>query len=225
MAKGRTLWEMLKAKLQGPVESQHYNPLRARIGGSVSINELDLRDLNFFIKEIREYRRRIEGREFVFTDYVLLARPLQGDDVWLRLRLNPVAEPDRGSGLTHDVLALQLDDEMGYSEEFHNVVNDTTKKFEVRQDGNLVAEYWRINDVASAYHATVAVIKDTNNDGRVDEDEVATVKVDYWDYWRETPDEAGQKFTEFLFVEMDKDSGWFQIWKGHAIDPQQVTLI
>src|SRR5262249_47953392 len=159
----------------------------------------------------REYKRRIEGREFVFTDYVLLARPLKGGDVWVRLRLNPAGDPDKAAGLTHKALVLQLDDEMAYGKAFHDVVNDTTQKFEVRQDGNLVAEYWRINDVTGPHKATVAVVKDTNDDGRVDPGEVETIRVEYWDYWRDTPDEAGQPFTEFLFVEMDGETGWFQV--------------
>ena len=53
-----------------------YNPLRARIGSSLGVDELDLKDYNFFVKEIREYRRQIGGRQFPFVDYVLLARPL-----------------------------------------------------------------------------------------------------------------------------------------------------
>src|SRR5262245_8351034 len=192
MAKGRTLWEMLKEKFQGPVELRYCNPLRARVGGSVSIDDIDFHDLAFFIKEIREYKRRIEGSEFVFTDYVLLARPLKGNDVWVRLRLNPAEDADKAAGLSHNALVLRLDDELAYDKAFHDVVNDTTKKFEVRQDGNLVAEYWRINDVTGPHKATVTVVKDTNDDGRVDPDEVGTAKVEYWDYWRDTPDEAGQ---------------------------------
>ncbi len=224
MAKGKTLWEMLTEKLHGPVESQYYNPLLARIGSSVMIDDLDFRDYNFFVKEVREYRRTIESKQYVFTDYVLLAHPPKGDDVWARLRLNPRPEADAG-GLTHDVLLLQLYDEMAYDKGLHDVVTDATKKFEVSENGHLVAEYRRINEVSSSYQATVAIVKDANKDHTVDQDKVDKVHLEYWDYWRQTPDEAGQPFTEFLFVEMNTDNGWFQIWRGREIDPQRVCLI
>jgi hypothetical protein len=219
MAKGRTLWEMLLARVQGPVEFRHYNPLHARVGTSVMINEIDWKDLNFFIREIREYKRTIGGKEFLFADYVLLARPLEKDDVWVRLRLLPVAEPDPAGGLTHDALLLRLDDEMGYDENFHKVVTDTTRKFQVLQDGQVTEEYVRINDVADSYKAQVTVIKDTNSE------EVETLSLEYWDYWREVKNEAGQPVRQYLFVEMDAKSGWFQIWKGQEVDPQRVLVI
>ena len=62
---GKTLWEMLKTKLAGPVEGQVYNPCHAKIGSAVTINDLGLADANFFVKQIRQYRRTIEGREFL----------------------------------------------------------------------------------------------------------------------------------------------------------------
>jgi hypothetical protein len=225
MAKGRTLWEMLTARLQGPVEFRYYNPLHARVGTSVMINEIDWKDDNFFIREIREYRRTIGGKEFVFADYVLLARPLGKDDIWVRLRLLPLAEPDPAGGLTHDALLLRLDDEMAYDEDFHKVVTDTTKKFQVLEDGQVTEEYCRINDVTEPYKAKLTVIKDTNSDSRVDPDEVETVSLEYWDYWREVKDEAGQPLRQYLFVEMDARTGWFQIWKGQEVDPQRVLVI
>jgi hypothetical protein len=42
---------------------------------------------------------------------------------------------------------------------------------------------------------------------------------------REIPDEAGQPVREYLFVELDTDNGWFQLWKGGETDPQQVFLM
>ena len=112
MAKGKTLWEMLLAKVHGPVELHYYNPLKAKVGSSILINDIDLRDFNFFIKEIRQYSRVLDGKQFLFVDYVLLARPLHGEDVWVRLRLNPVDDPEAAAGLTHTALLLRLYDEM-----------------------------------------------------------------------------------------------------------------
>src|SRR5919109_1801284 len=122
MAKGKTLWEMLTEKFHSPVELHYYNPLRARIGNAVVINEVEWRDYNFFLRGIREYKRTLGSKQLLFADYTLLARPLGGDDVSLRLRLNPVDNPDRAGGLTHHVLMLRLYDEMAYNEDFHKVV-------------------------------------------------------------------------------------------------------
>ena len=94
MPRGRTLWEILLDKFGGPSEGCAITTrFKARIGVSVTVDTVELRDLNFFLQEIREYRRRIGPQEYIFVDYSILARPLHGDDVSLRLRLNPVADP------------------------------------------------------------------------------------------------------------------------------------
>jgi hypothetical protein len=225
MAKGKTLWEMLTEKLQGPVEFQYYNPLKARIGNAVLINDIEWRDYHFFLREIREYKRTLGPKEFLFADYVLLARPLGGEDVGVRLRLNPVDDPDRAAGLTHNVLLLRQYDEMAYDEGLHGVVTDTTKHFQVLEEGQVTEEYWRINDVGDSYRAKVSVVKDTNRDSTVQKDEVEPVELEYWDYWRDATDEVGQPVRQYLFVEMDAGTGWFQIWRGHEIDPQRVMVM
>jgi hypothetical protein len=218
---------MLMDRVRGPVELRYYNPLRAKVGSSVMINDVELKDHNFFVKELREYRRTIGGQEFRFVDYVLLSRPLGGEDLWLRLRLIPLEGPDAGrvAGLDHNVLLLSLYDEVSYDEDFYKVVTDSTRKFEVRENGRVTEEYGRVNDVTDSYKAEVAVIKDMDNDGKVDSDEVETVRLEYWDYSREIKDEAGQPLRQYLFVEMDSASGWFQLWRGQEADPQQVYVM
>jgi hypothetical protein len=225
MAKGKTLWEMLLAKIHGPVELHYYNPLKAKIGSSILINEIELRDENFAVKEIRQYERTMDRRRFPFVDYVLLAHPLHGEEVWVRLRLHPVDNPEAEAGLTHTAMLLRLYDEMAYDDGLHQVVTDTTKKFEVVQNGQVTEEYWRINDVTSSYKARVAVIKDENKDGQVDEGEVERAELEYWDYWRDTTDAFGQPLRQYLFVEMNTENGWFQIWRGQEVDSQKVLVM
>jgi hypothetical protein len=47
--------------------------------------------------------------------------------------------------------------------------------------------------------------------------------LEYWDYSRIVKDEANQKVEEFLFVEMDKDNGWFQLWRGAEVDSRNIV--
>jgi hypothetical protein len=131
----------------------------------------------------------------------------------------------RAGGLTHHALLLRLYDDLPYNEELHKVVNDTTKKLQMTANGQVVEEYWRINDVTSSYKAKVAVVKDANQKSKAAKDEIERVEVEYWDYWREVKDQAGQTSTQFLFVEMDTDNGWFQLWQGQEIDPQRVFVL
>jgi hypothetical protein len=218
---------MLMDKVRGPVELRYYNPLRAKVGSAVMVNEIDLKDQNFVVKEIRAYRRQIGGQEFPFVDYVLLSRPLGGEDLWLRLRLVPLdrTEAERVSGLDHNVLLLRLYDEMAYDKGLHDVVTDKTRRFQVIDEGKVTEEYFRVGDVTDSYKAEVAVLQDTDSDGKVDSDEVAQKRVEYWDYSRQTTGEAGLPLRQYLFVEMDADSGWFQIWRGQEIDAQQVYVM
>jgi hypothetical protein len=216
---------MLLDRLKGPLELSYYNPLRARVGAAVTIDLLPWRDLPFTLVAIHEYRRGIEGQQFPFADYVVQARPLGGDPVVLRLRLNPVDDPEQSAGVTHHVLLLKRTEDMPYNEELHRVVQDGTRKLQILQDGQVQAEYRRINDVATPFRAEVTILKDKDQDHRVQSDEVETQRLLYWDYWREAPDEAGQPQGEFLFVEMNEDNGWMQMWQGNAIDPQRVLVL
>jgi hypothetical protein len=153
-----------------------------------------------------------------------VARPLGGDKVVVRLRLMPVDDPDQAAALTHHVLLLRLDDDRPYDEGLHQVVKDDTKKFQVLEDDKVQAEYLRLNDVSNPYQAEVTIVRDVNLDKHVTRDEIEKRRVEYWDYWREVKDEAGQPRREFLFVEMDGENGWFQIWKGSEIDPKRVVV-
>lgn len=223
MAKGRTLWEILIGKKETPVEQQFFNPMQARIGSTVVIDALDYRGTTFLVRVLREYQRTIEGRQFQFADYVLAARMVDGPEKVIRLRVNPADGSE--AGREHHVLILSLWDEFGYDKGFLEVVNDPSKRFLLHQDNALVGEFWRIHDVTGCYHAKVSIVKDTDKDGQATEEEVERASLDYWDFWRETTDEANNPKTEFVFVEMDKDSGWFQIWRGEEIDSQRVSVI
>jgi hypothetical protein len=215
---------MLLDRLKGPLEFQYYNPLRARIGSAVTLDDVEWRDLNFSVQSILEYKRTIGPVEFRFVDYTLVARPVGGEKVLVRLRLMPVDDPEQAAGVTHHVLLLQLEDDLPYDKGLHQVVNDDTMRFQVREDDKVLAEYTRLNDVRTPYRAAVTIVRDVNLDKQVTRDEIEKRRVEYWDYGREIPDEAGQPRREFLFVEMDGENGWFQIWKGREFDPRRVVV-
>ena len=216
MAKGRTLWEMFTGLFTGPEASPFFNPLAAKPGASFTIDDIEWRERDFRLDEIRDYRRQIGGKEFHFADYVLVDRPLHGEALRIRLRVNPVADP-ASAGVSHHALLLRLEDDLAYNKELHAAVKSDTKVFQIHHDGGDTEEFVRLNDVSDSYKAEVSVIRD----GQKSE----TVRLEYWDYSREVPDAAGQPNTEYLFVEMDAHSGWFTLWRGFEVDPHKVVVL
>ena len=173
MAKGRTLWEMFTGLFDGPAEASFFNPLRAKPGAGFTIDDVEWRDHNFRLAEIRDYRRHIGGQEFSFADYVLVDRPLHGDEVRMRLRINPVADP-AAAGVSHRALWLRLEDDLAYDKDLHAAVQSDTKSFQIHHDGGETEEFYRLNDVSDAYQAEVAVIRDGQ--------EAQRLHLEYWDF-------------------------------------------
>ena len=66
----------------------------------------------------------------------------------------------------------------------------------------------------SRLEAAVLVVTGTNEKGQAPQSQTARAKVEYWDYWRSMDIGAGKTAKEFIFVEMNSDTGWFQIWRG-----------
>lgn len=209
-------------------ETKVYNPVAgAKVGGSFTLDSLDYRGLNFFVKEIKEYNVHLNGKKF--TDYVLLARPLGKPDVWVRLRLVP---DDSGTHkMTHKVLLLTQYDTLAYNEGLHNVVKDKCKKFVVDDDkkdtdptNDTHEEYFRVKGVDVSYTASVKTLKDEDGNGKVDANEVTQSQLEFWDYHRMAKID-GVDEEQFLFVEMSKDDGWFTLWQGVEIAPDKVDAI
>ena len=112
-----------------------------------------------------------------------------------------------------DSLLLRLEDEFGFSEDFLEVVKDTSGIFEIKDnESGETATFSRINDLREPYEAAVLVISETSPDGKATRGKTSPAKFEYWDYWRDADAAAGTK--EFLFVEMNNDTGWFQLWRG-----------
>jgi hypothetical protein len=219
--KGKTLWEMLQARIHGAGNGNGAalafgNPLDLRIGSAVPMafaNGPDLTGYNFSVREIREYTRHIGGREFAFTDYVLNGvdtRTFDADRAMLaRLRVVP------NNAGAHDSLLLRLSDEFAFAEDFLAVLKDSTGIFEVKDDQTGATEtFTRVNDLRESYEAALLVVTETTAEGKAPPAKVSTVKLEYWDYWRDAEIGDGKTAKEFLFVEMNSETGWFQIWRG-----------
>lgn len=215
--KGQTAWEKFVGLFGDSKKScAIFNPMKVDVGKYIWLDVLDYRDIQLRVVSISEYTRTIAGEVFRFTDYYV--KDTAGA-IKLILRYNPMDNPLPGSPQTNNVLLLTLYDELGYSKEFREVLDDTTRQFEVREGDVVTETYWRVNDVQDPYTATVATVTAEAPDN------LTSHEVTYWDYWRDTEDEAKQKVLEFLFIEMDNGYGCFQLWKGQEIDPYAVKTI
>jgi hypothetical protein len=214
---GKTLWEMLTQRSQetaAPVAFR--NPLDLRIGSSVLVSHFngpEFDGYDFSVREIREYVRRIGTEEFGFTDYLLKGTNTKtfdaADEANVRLRVVPNATG------TNDAVLLRLYDEFAFAEDFLAVVKDTTGVFEVTDDKTGAKEtYTRINGLKDSYAANLLIIGTTTEDGKAPPGTTKTAKLEYWDYWRDVEIGGGKTEKQFVFVEMDSDTGWIQIWRG-----------
>lgn len=205
------------AKFASPPEQSIYNPIGSKVGGVVKINNLDYRDYRFTVKSIAE----LTVGDIKMTDYTLLARPIGQEDVEVRLRVVP--NPDTKSRITHRAIVLKLYDELAYDEGLHDVVRSDEKKFVIDDDTdptNIIHdEFWRVNDVSKSY---VATVQELNLVG-VSFVEDKTSKMEFWDYSRLTTVDSVE-VEEFVFVQMDKESGWFQIWRGSEVIPERIDV-
>jgi hypothetical protein len=218
--KGKTLWEMLLERVHrgggNGAGVAFDDPLDLRVGSPVAVaysNGPELADYNFTVQEIREYNRRISGQEFRFSDYVLRGvntKTFDGDAV-MAARLRAV--PNLAGA--HDTLLLRLYDEFAFAEDFLAVVKDASGVFEVKDDKSGVSEsFSRINDLRESYEAAVLLVSETTSDGKGVPGKTSALKVEYWDYSRDADIGGGHTAKEFVFVEMNAETGWFQIWRG-----------
>ena len=217
--KGKTLWEMLMERLNKTSNGAGIafaNPQDLRVGSAVNVpysNGADLAGYDFSVQQIREYNRQIGGQEFRFTDYVLKGVNTKSFDAESALVARLRAVPNQAGN--HDTLLLRVYDEFGFAEDFLQVVKDDTGIFEVTDDKTgEKGTFARINDLKTSYEAVVLVVKETTPDGKAATGKTSGQKIEYWDYWRDVDLGAGKTAKEFLFVEMNSDTGWFQIWRG-----------
>jgi hypothetical protein len=217
--KGKTLWEMLCDRLHGSSNGSGVafeNPLDLRVGSPVPIaysNGPEFANYDFTVQEIREYNRTISGQTFRFTDYVLRGTNTKSFNVNQAMPVRLRTVPNSAGG--HDSLLLGLYDEFAFAEDFLNVVKDDSGIFEAKDDKTGVTDtFSRINDLKDSWQAAVLVISETTQDGKAAPCKSSPLKIEYWDYWRDADIGADKPAKEFLFVEMNSDTGWFQLLRG-----------
>lgn len=231
--RGRTLFEILTGRNQRdmrPLELQYHNPLEAKVGCTVAFeHEPEIAGINFVIEGISVYKTKVRSENFFNTDYHLKGVSLD-QDAPVRLRLRLIADENVENQLGHRVQLLHLYHQMEYDKAFHkDVLGDPSGEFHVNQDdeGKDLEEprkYWRVEDVLDPYNARLTVLRDVDGDGTIEDEELEHRDVVYWDYSRLTDDAAGNEITEFLTIEMDKETGYFKFLRGTEVLPSQIAV-
>ena len=252
--RGRTLYEILMGHNQKdsrPLELQFHNPLGSRVGSTISFeHEPALADINFIVEAISVYQTKIAAASFYHTDYHLkgISRE-QAAPVRFRLRL--IADENVENPLGHRVQLLRLIADKDYDQDLQEKVlasPDGTIDSAVDENGYRFfnesatdfvegsSKYWRVEDVLDPYVARVTILRDTDGNGTIEDDELEKQTVMYWDYSRLTPDPlTGADTTEFLTAEMDRGelnkatgemdgTGHFKFFCGTEVLPSQIAV-
>ncbi|RJQ27097.1 hypothetical protein C4577_02130 [Candidatus Parcubacteria bacterium] len=193
----QTLWQWLTTPKPVVEPRVPFNPLELGPKNFVTIKFSDFDDKMYVVTSVQELTRKINGNEHKFADYFL--------EYEIKLRAYPEGQ----------ILALKRIEDLEYNEEVHEICKSGSEFTITDHDNNdEQSTYWRIGDVKNSHNCTVFV-----GSGGKD------FKMEYWDYSRITKDEADQDVEEYLFIEMDKDSGRFQMWLGKQIGKDRLSII
>jgi hypothetical protein len=202
----QTLWERL-TKGAPILELEIYNPLAAKVGTFLTLDLLEFRNkppvrLNGFAEYTRDRHK--------FVDYLL-----DGD---VRLRIIPSDDRKR----PFDCYLLQLDTTEQWSEGLFESLHDPVG-FKIDYGNGTVDTFTRVNKLKDPREAVVKELIDENNDKKIQDEEVKTYSLKYWDFYMEAKDEANQSFFKFLFIELDENKQ-FTFYQGKEIDPNRVMI-
>lgn len=231
---GRTAWEILMGKNKPKdVEFRFVNPLELRIGGNVTVNTIDFGRHMFNVEQIWAWDRNINGKTFPLTDYFL-----RSSEASVLIRVLPRDNPN--ADIKHHVLVMKqyypenTDQPLGWCDESPAILeaaNSDSGDFIRFAGTENEIKYWRVGGNIPI-PCEVNIIRDLNGDKKIDETEVEKVPYTLWDFHRETLDEAQQKMTEFLYIQL---SGSFSppnkvrggdktivIYRGEEIPPDRI---
>lgn len=230
--RGRTLLEILfgwNKRVIGPIEFQYHNPCKVKVGQTASFgHDPSLIDVNFTLQSIAVYETEANNQKFYQTAYILKGLGLgMKKPVTLRLVLTP--DDDTTNDLGHTMRVQQLYYEMSYDKDFHEgVLADPSGVFYVNSDDNDKPldppwTYARIDGVRDPYRVKLAVLKDADKDGEVEEDEIVHSFLTHWDFARDDAVDVltSETYRQYLDIEMD-ENGRFMFYRSRDIDPSQV---
>lgn len=177
------------------------------LGDILEIDAPATRTRRLIVAGIRQYAG---GSVRTMVDYVLNGDP---ESPQLRLRFL------RGENAKLRPLVLTLYDSLAYHEGLLAVVRDESGRLTIQGDtdsSNISADiFWRIYDVKDSHVSSVNIRSKIG---------VTDATIEYWDYSRLT-DIEGVETEEFVFVELNKESGWFEIWRGIEVATERITVL
>ena len=175
------------------------------LGDVLEIDAPATRTRRLIVAQIRQYA---VGSVGTMVDYVL-----NGDSGCPQVRLRFL--PSENAKLRP--LVLTLYDSLAYSEGLLAVVRDDSAKLIIHDDtdpANVAGDiFWRIYDVTDSHISSVNIRSKIG---------VTDAVIEYWDYSRLT-DIEGVETEEFIFVEMNKADGWFEIWRGVEVTAGKIV--
>lgn len=219
----RSLFDFFRKKNE-ELDCPVFNPLGLDFNNIVEITTPIFLGKSWRVCCIEEYKRVFEEQSFHFTDYVLINTKDKLDQIRLR------SYEDRDL-----CIILTLFDSRGYNPDLHDVLTDTGKTdnkrpedvgvFNIVDSNDIEIRFFRINDIKDPWIADVMSIEDKDGDRKFTKNDPIKIKtIDYWDFWR-TLHIAGVEQTEYLFCEMDSESGGFTFWRGMDTDPQLISIM
>jgi len=227
-----TLYQIIKDKLQSKSqqaeEQKVYNPLDIRVGSLVTIDAIDFRGKQWKVAQIRAYDITPSGssKHFRMTEYTFQTAPFPGaecETCFLRVYPKP-DDPNRVNILL--LTAIHDTPWDGDGEAIVGVCRNPSEDLDFREyneEKGINDCYWRVDDNKSSFLAIVRVLEDQNGDGMIAADEIRTIGLEYWDFWRNFETE-GVEILQYLYIELDSKTGWVQGKRGQQIEPERVFI-
>ena len=185
------------------------NSFPINVGSVLKIDTIDTKSIRFNVLEVCENEVSLGGKFNKFKDYIL-----SGDQDNLKLRFFKDLK-----GRERFIL-LKQHDALEYDEGFHDLVKNS-QEFEMHDDLNdddekndIHEKFWRVNDVKISYKTKVKILDS--------EQLVSNKSYEYLDFSRITKVDSVE-VEEFVFVEMDTETGMFVIWRGMEIPSGRIV--
>lgn len=204
------------------------NPLNISFENTVKLDDIDLSNVNFRLSSIEEATIDLNKEKFVVVDYNLQGvahsqiSTSDGKFKEHNVKLRVMADDSLLNESKCRVLLLTKFDELEYDEGFLNHLNDESKKFNIEDDlddenpdNDIFEEFWRCNDVGVPYFAKVKFIKNFKE---------STYTKEFWDYSRITKIEETE-VEEYIYVEMNKETGFFTLWRGTEMLAKNISVL